>query len=54
MNFEFGKLENMKSQLDNGLIWITGYSGAGKTTVSRIVSDKLKEMGGACCFVRWG
>ena len=35
----------MKSQLDNGLIWITGYSGAGKTTIARIVSDKLKEMG---------
>lgn len=27
-----------------GLIWITGYSGAGKTTVARIVSEKLKFM----------
>lgn len=29
----------------NGLIWITGYSGAGKTTIARITSDKLKEVG---------
>lgn len=38
----------MKSQADqsnSGLIWITGYSGAGKTTIARIVSEKLKKMG---------
>ncbi len=28
-----------------GLIWITGFSGAGKTTVANIVSQKLKEKG---------
>ena len=27
---------------NSGLIWITGYSGAGKTTVARITSEKLK------------
>jgi adenylylsulfate kinase-like enzyme len=32
-------------QINNGLIWITGYSGAGKTTIARITSEKLKEMG---------
>jgi|WetSurMetagenome_2_1015567.scaffolds.fasta_scaffold33466_4 adenylylsulfate kinase-like enzyme/ubiquinone/menaquinone biosynthesis C-methylase UbiE len=32
-------------QSDNGLIWITGYSGAGKTTIARIASEKLKEIG---------
>jgi len=28
-----------------GLIWITGYSGAGKTTVARVVSQELKAKG---------
>ena len=28
------------------VIWITGLSGAGKTTVSRLVRDKLAERGG--------
>jgi len=40
-------MENMiiqESQNNGGLIWITGYSGAGKTTVARIVSEKLKGM----------
>jgi adenylylsulfate kinase-like enzyme/SAM-dependent methyltransferase len=32
-------------QSNSGLIWITGYSGAGKTTIARITSEKLKEMG---------
>lgn len=32
-------------QNDSGLIWITGYSGAGKTTIARITSEKLKEKG---------
>lgn len=32
-------------QSNSGLIWITGYSGAGKTTIARIASEKLKEMG---------
>jgi adenylylsulfate kinase-like enzyme/ubiquinone/menaquinone biosynthesis C-methylase UbiE len=40
-------MENItfKENLNNGgLIWITGYSGAGKTTVARIVNEKLKDM----------
>ncbi|AUZ84051.1 adenylyl-sulfate kinase [Methylophaga nitratireducenticrescens] len=28
-----------------GVIWITGYSGAGKTTIARMVSQKLKQLG---------
>ena len=28
----------------SGLIWITGYSGAGKTTVAQLVNDKLQAM----------
>ncbi|SDP34633.1 Adenylylsulfate kinase [Pseudomonas arsenicoxydans] len=28
-----------------GLIWVTGYSGAGKSTVARIVSEELKSKG---------
>lgn len=31
--------------MNSGLIWITGYSGSGKTTVARIVSEKLKDIG---------
>jgi adenylylsulfate kinase-like enzyme/SAM-dependent methyltransferase len=34
-----------KTQIDNGLIWITGYSGAGKSTIARLATEKLKEMG---------
>src|SRR6266568_172186 len=29
----------------SGLIWITGYSGAGKTTIARITSENLKAKG---------
>ncbi|MFT4802827.1 MAG: bifunctional enzyme CysN/CysC [Psychroserpens sp.] len=35
----------------NGLIWITGFSGAGKTTVANIVSEKLKENGAPVVFL---
>lgn len=35
--------KNMQNM--NGLIWITGYSGAGKTTVAALVRDRLNEMG---------
>jgi adenylylsulfate kinase-like enzyme/SAM-dependent methyltransferase len=38
----------MTTQQDNshsGLIWITGHSGAGKTTLARITSKKLQAMG---------
>ncbi|WP_226505270.1 adenylyl-sulfate kinase [Pseudomonas sp. MWU16-30317] len=37
----------MSSELmqTGGLIWITGYSGAGKTTVAQIVSQALREEG---------
>ena len=34
---------NEKTVPVGGLIWITGYSGAGKTTVARIVSEELKD-----------
>lgn len=33
-----------ETQNNGGLIWITGYSGAGKTTIARLASEKLKEM----------
>jgi adenylylsulfate kinase len=34
---------NMKSM--SGVIWITGFSGAGKSTVAQMVNNKLDEMG---------
>ncbi|HET8744039.1 MAG TPA: adenylyl-sulfate kinase [Ramlibacter sp.] len=30
---------------EGGLIWVTGFSGAGKTTVAKIVSEKLRDLG---------
>jgi len=37
-------MKSQAEQSNNGLIWITGYSGAGKTSVARITSEKLKAM----------
>ncbi len=35
-----------EKKTDQGFtLWVTGLSGAGKTTVSKIVADKLKERG---------
>lgn len=34
-----------------GLIWITGYSGAGKTTVARLVNEKLKAQNKPVIFL---
>ncbi len=36
-------MNHKNNQSGSGLIWITGYSGAGKTTIARLVSEKLKE-----------
>ena len=36
---------------DHGLIWITGYSASGKTTVGRIVERRLKERGLTTIFL---
>lgn len=33
------------SQHQGGVIWITGYSGAGKTTIAHMVTEKLKVVG---------
>jgi len=45
----------MKDQESNlgahGVIWITGYSGAGKTTIARKVTSQLKELGTSTIFL---
>jgi bifunctional enzyme CysN/CysC len=38
-------MNSEKNINENGLIWITGYSGAGKTTVAQLVSANLKKLG---------
>lgn len=38
-------------QPTGGLIWITGYSGAGKTTVARLVNEKLKAQNRPIVFL---
>ena len=37
-------MNDKEKQCLGGLIWITGYSGAGKTTVAQLVNEKLKEL----------
>lgn len=34
-----------RTQQESGLIWITGYSGAGKTTVAKLVAERLRAAG---------
>jgi bifunctional enzyme CysN/CysC len=41
----------MNKNNQSGLIWITGYSSSGKTTISRILSSKLKEDGFKVIFL---
>ena len=32
-----------KTKREPGLLWITGLSGSGKTTISKIIHKKLKD-----------
>jgi len=41
----------MQNNKTGGLIWITGYSGAGKTTVARLVNEKLKSQNQPVVFL---
>jgi len=41
----------MQNNKTGGLIWITGYSGAGKTTVARLVNEKLKAQNKPVVFL---
>lgn len=34
-----------KTQEEAGLIWVTGYSGSGKTTVTKIIAERLRASG---------
>ncbi|MBM3368576.1 MAG: adenylyl-sulfate kinase, partial [Betaproteobacteria bacterium] len=36
---------------EGGVLWITGYSGAGKTTIGRKVEARLREQGRATVFL---
>jgi len=33
----------LKKRIEPGLLWITGLSGSGKTTISKIIANKLKK-----------
>ena len=35
----------MAKEKKTGLLWVTGYSSSGKTTISRILTSRLKKEG---------